>query len=196
MLLPELPVILASGSPRRQELLRELGITFRVLLKQVDEFYPEHLKREEVAEYLAKKKAAAYDEEVTQGNVIITADTIVCAGDVILNKPEDFDDGVRMLKLLSGTKHEVVTAVCIRSLYGTEVFHDTTDVYFKPLTDEEIRYYLDTCKPYDKAGSYGVQEWIGLIGIERIDGSYHNVVGLPVRKVYEHLISLAGKWSR
>ena len=184
------PVILASGSPRRQELLRELGIPFEIILKQVDETYPEHLEKEQVALYLAEKKASAYDAEVLTGKLVITADTIVCADNIILGKPEDFDDGVRMLKLLSGKRHEVITAVCIRSASGQTTFFDTTSVYFKNLTDEEIRFYMDKCKPYDKAGAYGIQEWIGLIGIERIDGSYYNVVGLPVRKVYEHLLAL------
>jgi septum formation protein len=184
------PVILASGSPRRQELLRELGIPFEIILKQVDETYPDHLEKEQVALYLAEKKASAYDAEVITGKLVITADTIVCAGNIILGKPEDFDDGVRMLKLLSGKGHEVITAVCIRSASGQTTFFDTTSVYFKNLTDEEIRFYIDKCKPYDKAGAYGIQEWIGLIGIERIDGSYYNVVGLPVRKVYEHLLAL------
>jgi septum formation protein len=184
------PVILASGSPRRQELLRELGIPFEIILKQIDETYPEHLEKEQVALFLAEKKASAYDAEVLTGKLVITADTIVCAGNIILGKPEDFDDGVRMLKLLSGKRHEVITAVCIRSASGQTTFFDTTSVYFKNLTDEEIRFYMDKCKPYDKAGAYGIQEWIGLIGIERIDGSYYNVVGLPVRKVYEHLLAL------
>jgi septum formation protein len=193
-MIPTLPVVLASGSPRRQALLSDLGVTFKVILHEIDETYPEKLQREEVALFLARKKAAAYDAEVEAGQIVITADTIVCIDDIILGKPSDFDDGVRILKLLSGKKHEVITAVCIRTKSSIIEFFDTTSVYFKILTEEEIRHYMDRCKPYDKAGSYGIQDWIGLIGIDRIDGSYFNVMGLPVNKVYDQLMQLSRTW--
>lgn len=181
------PVILASGSPRRQELLGLLGINFSVLLKPVDESYPNHLTGAEIAKYIATKKAKAYQPESESGSIVITADTIVCIDGNILGKPVDKEDAYRMLRMLSGKCHEVITAVCILHKQKEVLFHDTTNVHFCSLSEEEIRYYVDTFKPLDKAGGYGIQEWIGLAGIERIEGSYHNVVGLPVQKLYQHL---------
>lgn len=183
------PLLLASNSPRRKELLAGLGLTFEVRVKEVQEDFPEHLKRAEVAEYLASHKADAYLDDL-QEEAIITADTIVCLGDRILNKPADYQEAFGMLKSLSGTSHEVITGVCVLTKEQKVVFHDTTTVYFKKLTKEEINYYLSNYKPYDKAGAYGIQEWIGMVGIERIEGSYFNVVGLPVQKLYMQLQKL------
>ncbi|MHC2991384.1 septum formation inhibitor Maf [Pontibacter sp. HJ8] len=183
------PLLLASNSPRRKELLAGLGLTFEVRVKEVHEDFPEHLQREEVAEYLASHKADAYASEL-QEEVLITADTIVCLGERILNKPADAAEAFEMLRALSGTSHEVITGVCLLSREGKTVFHDVTKVYFKQLTDEEIHHYITHFKPFDKAGAYGIQEWIGMIGIERIEGSYFNVVGLPVQKLYEQLVRL------
>jgi septum formation protein len=182
-------IILASKSPRRQQLLQELGCEFIIKTKEVDEIYPEALKREEVALYLSELKAKAFDEELSVDTVVITADTIVCINNLILGKPTDYDDAVGILKLLSGNKHEVITGVCIHNKQKLHSFYVVTNVYFKKLTEQEITYYLNRYKPYDKAGSYGIQEWIGLIGIEKIEGSYHNVMGLPVKELYEALVT-------
>lgn len=184
------PILLASNSPRRKELLASLGLTFEVRVKEVHEDFPEHMQREEVAEYLASHKADAYANDL-KDEVLITADTIVCLGDRILNKPADAKEAFEMLRALSGAGHEVITGVCLLTRESKKVFHDTTKVYFKKLSDEEINYYINHYKPFDKAGAYGIQEWIGMIGIEKIEGSYFNVVGLPVQKLYMHLQQLA-----
>lgn len=183
------PLLLASNSPRRKELLSSLGLKYEVLVKEVNEDFPEHLKREEIAEYLAAHKADAYTADITD-EALITADTIVCLGDRVLNKPADFEEAKEMLLSLSGTHHEVITGVCILTKEQKTVFHDTTKVYFKQLTEAEITHYITHYKPYDKAGAYGIQEWIGMVGIERIEGSYFNVVGLPVQKLYATLEEL------
>ncbi|MCJ8163570.1 Maf family nucleotide pyrophosphatase [Pontibacter sp. E15-1] len=183
------PLLLASNSPRRKELLASLGIAFDVKVKEVQEDFPDHLKRAEIAEYLAAHKAEAYRENL-QGEAIITADTIVCLGDRVLNKPIDYAGAFEMLQALSGKAHEVITGVCILTQEQKTVFHDTTTVYFKPLSETEISYYIKQYKPYDKAGAYGIQEWIGMVGIEKIEGSYFNVVGLPVQKLYAQLQAL------
>jgi septum formation protein len=185
---PGYKIILASKSPRRQLLLKELGCSFEVRTREVEEVFPPHLKREQVALYLAELKAKAFDEELGPGTVVITADTIVCVDDLIVGKPADYNDAVRILRLLSGRRHEVITGVCLHNGSTLKSFHVCTDVYFKKLTDEEIGYYLENYRPYDKAGAYGIQEWIGLIGIERINGSYFNVMGLPVKELYEELL--------
>lgn len=186
------PILLASNSPRRKELLAGLGLTFEVRVKEVQEDFPEHMQREEVAEYLASHKAYAYAADL-QDEVLITADTIVCLGDRILNKPADAAEAFNMLRSLSGQAHEVITGVCLLTRETKIVFHDVTKVYFKELTDQEIHYYIEHYKPFDKAGAYGIQEWIGMIGIEKIEGSYFNVVGLPVQKLYTHLLPLDSK---
>jgi septum formation protein len=183
------PILLASNSPRRKELLAGLGLTFEVRVKEVHEDFPEHMQREEVAEYLASHKADAYAADL-QDEVLITADTIVCLGERILNKPADATEAFEMLRSLSGRAHEVITGVCLMTKETKTVFHDVTKVYFKELTDEEINYYIEHYKPFDKAGAYGIQEWIGMIGIEKIEGAYFNVVGLPVQKLYTHLLTL------
>lgn len=183
-------ILLASASPRRQSLLKEAAINFEVVVKSVSEDFPPDLKREEVALYLADKKAAAYDDEVRKGYTVITADTIVCFNNEILGKPADSEEAFEMLKKLSGNTHEVITAVCIRNSYETFTFYVSTTVEFRQLTESEINWYIANYKPFDKAGAYGIQEWIGLVAITRINGSYNNVVGLPVAEVYQHLIRI------
>lgn len=184
-----LRLILASKSPRRQELLRLMDIDFRIVLKEVDESYPVGLKPEEVAVYIAEKKAKAFDETVTD-EIVLTADTIVCVDDLILGKPNDAAHAIEMLKLLSGRMHRVITGVCLLYKHQFHSFYDVSEVYFSKLSDDEIQSYVDKYKPFDKAGSYGIQERIGLIGIERINGSYTNVVGLPTEKLYQELSKL------
>lgn len=183
------PLLLASNSPRRKELLAGLGLPFEVKVKDVNEDFPPHLKREQVATFLAAHKASAYKEDLGD-EAIITADTIVCLEDQILNKPADSEEACLMLKQLSGRSHDVITGVCVQTKDEQAVFFDTTTVYFKNLTGCEIDYYVANFKPFDKAGAYGIQEWIGMIGIERIEGSYFNVVGLPVEKLYTKLKEL------
>jgi len=165
-----------------------MGFEFEVRLKPVDESFNAELTKEEVALFLAEKKAAAFsDHEINDGEVLITADTIVCLGNEILNKPNDRAHAIKMIEKLSGRKHEVITGICLRSKDKTESFFVSTDVYFKDLSKDEIEFYVDHYKPFDKAGSYGIQEWIGYVGIEKIEGSYFNVVGLPTARLYEEL---------
>jgi septum formation protein len=182
-------IILASKSPRRQELLRLMDIEFRIVLKEVDESYPDDLTPEEIAVYIAEKKAYAFDETVTD-EIVLTADTIVCIDGQILGKPADAADAVKMLKMLSGRMHQVITGVCLLYKHQYHSFYDVSEVFFGELSDDEISSYVDKYQPFDKAGSYGIQERIGLIGIERINGSYTNVVGLPTEKLYKELIKL------
>jgi septum formation protein len=182
-------IILASKSPRRQELLKLMDIPFRIVLKEVDESYPENLEPEEIAVYIAEKKARAFDETVGD-EVVLTADTIVCIDNHILGKPETPEHAVEMLQLLSGRMHRVVTGVCLLYKHQYHTFYDVSEVYFGKLSHEEINNYVSKYQPMDKAGSYGIQERIGLIGIERINGSYTNVVGLPTEKLYRELAKL------
>ena len=182
-------LILGSHSPRRQQLLKELDIPFEVKPSDADESFPESFRREEVAMFIARKKASALKEYLTDNNVLlITADSIVCLDDLIINKPDDLKDASRILKLLSGKKHQVFTSVCLMSNKKSISFFCKTDVAFKKLNDDEINYYLEKYSPLDKAGAYGIQEWIGMIGIEYISGSYNNVMGLPVKELYENLL--------
>lgn len=181
-------IILASKSPRRQYLLKELGIDFEVRTKEVDESFPPELKAQEIPLYLCQKKADAFQEELTDNTIVITADTIVWVEGQVLNKPENFEDAVRMLQLLSGKMHEVFTGVCLRSKHKTRSFYAVTKVYFKRLSQEEIEFYINNYKPYDKAGAYGAQEFIGYIAIEKIEGTYFNVMGLPLKELYENLL--------
>ena len=181
-------LILASISPRRKELLAGLGVPFEVrVLQDIDEHYPESLPVNEVARYIAKEKADAYRRIVASDELIITADTVVIVGDEILGKPVDEADAVRMLKLLSGRTHQVTTGVCLLTAEKERCFDVTTDVTFKALTDEEIHYYVNRYRPFDKAGAYGIQEWIGYIGVTGLSGSYYNVMGLPVQRIYQEL---------
>ena len=181
-------LILASNSPRRKELLAGLGVPFEVrVLQDIDEHYPENLPVNEVARYIAKEKADAYRRIVAADELIITADTVVIVGDEILGKPIDEADAVRMLQLLSGRTHQVTTGVCLLTAEKERCFDVTTDVTFKTLTDEEIHYYVNRYRPFDKAGAYGIQEWIGYIGVTGLNGSYYNVMGLPVQRIYQEL---------
>ena len=180
-------IILASKSPRRQNLLKELGFDFEIKTKEIEEIYPPELKKEKVAVFLSELKASAFVEEIKENDLVITSDTIVCLQDEIIGKPTDREDAIKMLEKLSGNKHEVITAVTLLSKEKQHTFYEVTEVYFKPLTLDEIEYYIDKYKPFDKAGSYGIQEWIGYIGIEKINGSYFKVMGLPVKRVYDEL---------
>jgi len=181
------PIILASKSPRRQELLKMTGIDFRVVLKEVDESFPDGLQPAEVAVYIAEKKAHAFDETLQENEIVLTADTIVCIDGKILGKPADASEAFEMLSLLAGRKHEVVTGVAFLQNHQLTSFAEVTEVYMLPLTESEINHYIQNYMPFDKAGAYGIQEWIGLAGIERINGSYSNVVGLPTHRVYQEL---------
>lgn len=179
-------IILASNSPRRRELLGGLGIDFEVrVLKDIDESFPTNLPALEVAQYIAEKKAAAYT--ASDGELILTADTIVVVGEEILGKPHDAADARRMLRLLSGRTHQVVTGVCLSTANKRRSFSVVSDVEFKQLSEEEIDYYVDRYRPFDKAGAYGIQEWIGYIGVTSLRGSYFNVMGLPIQRIYEEL---------
>ena len=181
-------IILASNSPRRKELLAGLGLPFEVrVLQDIDESYPDNLPVSEVALYIAGKKADAYRASLADDELVITADTVVIVGDEILGKPADEADAERMLRLISGRTHQVTTGVCMLSRETERRFAVTTDVTFKPLSDDEILYYITHYKPFDKAGAYGIQEWIGYIGGTGLHGSYYNVMGLPVQRIYETL---------
>lgn len=181
-------IVLASQSPRRQELLKGIGLKFEVKVKEdIDEAFSSELHFDEVAEHLAQKKASHYTDIINKDTILITADTIVCTDDSILNKPKDKFEAIEMLNKLSDGKHKVITGVCIKSKNKEESFSSESVVYFEKLTDDEIDYYIDNYKPFDKAGAYGIQEWIGYIGISRLEGSYFNVMGLPVQMVYNKL---------
>lgn len=187
-ILKEKKLILASKSPRRQQLLRELGVDFEVRSNNDDEeLFPDHLSMNEIPVYLAQHKANPLIPNLKQNEILVTSDTIVWCDGHVIGKPTDNDDAYRIISLLSGNKHTVVTGVCISTTSETKTFYDSTDVFFRKLTDEEIWYYINKYKPFDKAGAYGIQEWIGFIGIERIEGSYFNVMGLPVQKLYIEL---------
>lgn len=181
-------IILASRSPRRQQLLAELGIPFEILLKEeMEELFPEELQGVEIPRFLAEMKSKAYEDEIAHQALVITADTIVWVDNQVLGKPTDREDAIRILNQLSGKMHTVFTAVCLRTSEKQLSFDARTDVFFKPLSIEEISYYVDTFKPFDKAGAYGIQEWIGYAAVERIEGSYFNVMGLPIHQLYEEL---------
>lgn len=183
-------IILASGSPRRQQFLKELNLIFEIQLKNIDENYPLHLKGAEIAEYLAVLKANAFQNELKSNDLLITADTIVWLDGKSLAKSSNKEEATKMLEELSGKTHEVISACCITTKKFQTVFHEITKVKFKELSQEEIDYYVTNFQPFDKAGSYGIQEWIGYIGIEKIKGSFFNVMGLPIFKLYKTLIEL------
>ena len=183
----EYKLILASASPRRQQLMRDAGFHFDVRLKEIKEVWPSELDSRQVAEYLAILKATAFVGELADDELLITADTIVCLDAKILGKPKNREDAIQILKEISGRKHTVITGVCLTTVTHQQSFSSHTDVYFKELTDDEIRFYVDTYKPFDKAGAYGIQEWIGYIGIKKIEGSFYNVMGLPIQQLYETL---------
>ncbi|MDO9275157.1 MAG: Maf-like protein [Lutibacter sp.] len=182
-------IILASGSPRRQELFNELGLDFSIQVKAVEEIYPASLKASAITNYLAELKAASFTE-LAENDIVITADTIVWLNNKAIEKPKDKQHAIEMLQELSGTVHKVITSICIKTFTSQKVFHDETMVYFKPLSKEEITYYVENYQPFDKAGAYGIQEWIGFMGVTKIEGSYFNVMGLPVHKLYEELMKL------
>ena len=182
-------IILASGSPRRQELFKELGLDFSIQVKAIEEIYPSTLKAAEITNYLAELKAAAFTD-LAENDIVITSDTIVWLNDKAIEKPKDKQQAIEMLQKISGKCHEVITSICIKTLTSKKVFYDVTKVCFKPLSEEEITYYVENYKPFDKAGAYGIQEWIGFIGVSKIEGSYFNVMGLPVHKLYEELMKL------
>lgn len=180
-------VVLASKSPRRQELLKGMGVKFVTLTKETREDYPE-MPFEKVPEYLSRQKSLAFaDDELPEGFLLITADTVVIAENEILGKPKDRADAIRMMHILSGKSHHVVTGVTVRSKDKIETFSANSEVTFAPLDKEEMAYYVDQYKPYDKAGAYGIQEWIGYVGISGLQGSFYNVMGLPTRMLYQTL---------
>jgi septum formation protein len=181
-------IILASGSPRRQQFLKELDVDFEIQLKDIEEIYPEHLQAEEITNFLAKLKASAFVLDLDDNDILITSDTIVWLNNKALGKPKDYDDAFEMLTEMSGTTHKVITSVCLKTIDKEVVFYEETLVTFTELSSDEIKYYLDNYKPFDKAGSYGIQEWIGLVTIEKIEGSYANVVGLPTHRLYQELM--------
>lgn len=179
-------IILASASPRRHELLKQLNIPFTVVTKNIDETYPKHLQAEQITHFLATLKANAFTE-LNNDDLLITADTIVWHKNTALGKPKNENEAIKILQQLSGKTHQVITSVCVKSNEKEIVFNDITNVTFKKLSEKEIHFYIDTYQPFDKAGSYGIQEWIGHIGITKIEGSYFNVMGLPTQKLYEVL---------
>jgi len=180
-------IILATRSPRRQQLMKELGVKFRIELKEWTEDYPDDLKGKEIALYVARDKASKFKPEIEENEIVITADTIVWCNDKVLGKPSGYKDAVRILNQISGRSHEVITAVCLMSTIKMRTFYSSTKVCFEKLSKKEIDYYIKNFQPYDKAGSYGIQEWIGLAACSRIEGSYFNVMGLPVDLVYKEL---------
>ena len=184
-------LILASNSPRRRQLLTDLGLAYEIRLRAVNEDFPPELRRAAVAEYLAARKAAAYAPDLAPDEVVLTADTIVCLDDDVLNKPADAAEAAAMLTRLQGRAHDVFTAVCLRTGNGRQVvFSDRTTVHFRPLTPAEIEHYIATARPFDKAGAYGAQDWLGMVGITRLEGSYFTVMGLPTHRVWEELAKL------
>lgn len=185
----KLKIILASASPRRKELLAGLDLDFEVkVTKGISESYPETLRAEEVPQYISREKAAAY--QVADNELLLTADTVVIVDNTILGKPHDADDARRMLRLISGRTHQVVTGVTLTTAKAQKTFGVTTDVTFRRLTDDEIDYYITHYRPFDKAGAYGIQEWIGYVGVTSIHGSYYNVMGLPVQRIYQEIMEI------
>lgn len=189
-MLNDYKIILASGSPRRQQFFKDLDLKFEIRLKEIEEIYPDNLKAEEITNYLAELKAKAFEGELSDDELLITSDTLVWLNGKALGKPKDYNDAFQILKSLSNQTHEVITSVCFTTTSKSETIFEVTKVSFKELSDDSIRFYLDNYKPFDKAGAYGIQEWIGLIGIHKIEGSYTNVVGLPTEKVYTYLTSI------
>jgi len=179
--------ILASKSPRRQELLHNLGLQFEVRIKETEENFPEDLNKEQIPVYLAQTKAAPFYEELNENDLLITADTIVWLEGKVLGKPENGTDAKQMLQSLSGREHQVISGVCLTSKNKQKSFYAVSNVQFKVLTDREIDFYVSQFSPFDKAGAYGIQEWIGAIGITHIEGSFYNVMGLPVQRLYEEI---------
>lgn len=180
-------IILASGSPRRQQFFKDLGLDFEIRLKEIEEIYPPTLQAQAIPEYLAVLKSDAFAGSLKPDEILVTSDTIVWFESKALGKPKDYEDAFAMLRSMSGKIHTVYTSVCFRIMDRTQILTASTQVTFNALSDEAIRYYLEHFKPYDKAGAYGIQDWIGLVGVAKIDGSYANVMGLPVDLVYNYL---------
>ena len=182
-------IILASGSPRRQRFFKELDIDFEIKVKPINEVYPPNLKESEITDYLSKLKASAF-KNISENEIVITSDTIVWFEDKAVEKPKNKKEAFEMIRSLSGTMHQVYTSVTFTGKNNQKTVSDTTKVWFNKLTDEEINFYIDTYMPFDKAGAYGIQEWLGLIGVYKIEGSFFNVMGLPTHKVYQSLLEL------
>jgi septum formation protein len=180
-------LILASGSPRRQQFFKDLDLDFEIRLKDIEEIYPAELKAAEITDFLAELKANAFDGELKTNEILITSDTIVWHQNKALGKPKNADDAFEMIKSMSGTTHEVITSVCFKTRSACTVLNDITKVTFNDLSDEAILYYIENYKPYDKAGAYGIQEWFGFMAVAKVEGSYTNVMGLPTAKVYKYL---------
>lgn len=183
-------LILASGSPRRQQFFKDLDLDFEIKLKEIEEVFPPELKAEEITNYLAQLKADAFNGELNENDILITSDTIVWHKNCALGKPKDYQNAFEILKSLSDATHEVITSVCFKTNLSSNIISETTKVTFNTLSDEAILYYLENYKPYDKAGAYGIQEWIGFIGVSKIEGSYANVMGMPTDKVFNYLNNL------
>lgn len=180
-------IILASRSPRRQQLLHEMGIEFHVVIREYPETFPASLNGEETARYISREKALTLKDEISENDIVIAADTIVWCNNMILGKPLDSGDAIRILHEISGNTHEVITGVTLLAKHHEKTFCESTRVTFESLSDDDIIYYVNKFKPFDKAGAYGIQEWIGIIGCSNIEGSYFNVVGLPVQRLYKEL---------
>ena len=184
-------LILASGSPRRQQFFKDLDLDFEIRLKEIEEIFPPQLKAEEITNYLAELKASAFEGELSDNEILITSDTIVWHNNKALGKPKDAQDAFEILKSLSNATHEVITSVCFKTNTNVEVIYEVTQVTFNELSEETIRYYIENYQPFDKAGAYGIQEWIGFVGVSKIEGSYANVMGMPTDKVFEYLSKLS-----
>lgn len=194
--LQDYDLILASASPRRKQLLDEAGFRFRTATIDYDEHWPSHLRGKEIAEFLAAGKSDAWTSIIAPGQIIITADTVVWCYDTVLGKPRDDGEAMHFLRLLSGCRHEVITGICLRDDTRSHLFSVSTGVTFRKLEEEEISYYVMNYRPHDKAGAYGIQEWIGLRAISLIEGSYYNVVGMPVSHLYDELLYFTGNKSK
>lgn len=185
--LQDYTIILASSSPRRQQFFKDLGFDFKIQLKPIEELYPQHLKHSEITDYLAQLKASPFKTELSQNDILITSDTIVWHNDTALGKPKSAEDAFNIISVLSDTTHEVITSVCFTTKATQITVNSITKVTFKALSKTEIDYYINTFNPFDKAGAYGIQEWIGLIAVTKIEGSFFNVMGLPTHLVYKTL---------
>ena len=188
--LKDYKIVLASGSPRRQQFFKELDLDFEIRIKEVEEIYPDTLQGVEITNYLAKLKSAAFDNDIQPNEIIVTSDTIVWLDNKALGKPKDKQDAFLMLQSMAGKTHEVITSVCFKTINKIDIVNCVTRVTFNPISDAEILFYIDKYQPFDKAGAYGIQEWIGLMAIAKIEGSYTNVVGLPTDLVYRYLSNL------
>ncbi|WET02668.1 Maf-like protein [Flavobacterium sp. YJ01] len=183
-------IILASGSPRRQQFFKDLDLEFEIRLKDVEEIFPPELKAAEITDYLAELKAKAFEGELKENEILVTSDTIVWHQNKALGKPKNAEEAFEMIKSMSNATHEVITSVCFKTTDSSTLLHDITKVTFNDLSDEAILYYIENYKPYDKAGAYGIQEWFGFMAVAKVEGSYTNVMGLPTAKVYEFLTTL------